>query len=57
MGCGHRVWPFTEVVTFADAEILDLPGGPRIIDVPGHTPGSVAVSVPVVDALFAGQRR
>jgi glyoxylase-like metal-dependent hydrolase (beta-lactamase superfamily II) len=34
--------------------VLDVPGTPRIIHVPGHTPGSVAVHVPTVDALFIG---
>jgi len=41
-------------VTFADGEELDLPGSPRIIHVPGHTPGSVAVHVAAADALFVG---
>lgn len=51
---GLRIPPVREVVTFADGETLDLPGSPRIIHVPGHTPGSVAVHVPAVDALFVG---
>ena len=34
--------------------MLDVPGSPRIIHVPGHTPGSIAVHVPAVDALFIG---
>lgn len=51
---GLRVPPVTEVVTFADGETLDLPGAPRVIHTPGHTPGSVVVSVPSVDALFVG---
>lgn len=51
---GLRIPPVGEVTTFADGEVLDLPGSPRIIHVPGHTPGSVAVHVPVVDALFVG---
>lgn len=51
---GLRIPPVGEVKTFADGEVLDLPGSPRIIHVPGHTPGSVAVHVPVVDALFVG---
>jgi glyoxylase-like metal-dependent hydrolase (beta-lactamase superfamily II) len=34
--------------------VLDVPGSPRIIHLPGHTPGSVAVHVPAVDALFLG---
>src|SRR4030095_9965136 len=51
---GLRIPPVREVVTFADGEVLALPGSPRIIHVPGHTPGSVAVHVPVVNALFVG---
>jgi glyoxylase-like metal-dependent hydrolase (beta-lactamase superfamily II) len=51
---GLRIRPVREVVTFADGAMLDLPGSPRIIHVPGHTPGSVAMHVPAVDALFVG---
>jgi glyoxylase-like metal-dependent hydrolase (beta-lactamase superfamily II) len=51
---GLRIRPVTEVVTFTDGTALDLPGSPRIIHVPGHTPGSVAVHAATVDALFVG---
>jgi glyoxylase-like metal-dependent hydrolase (beta-lactamase superfamily II) len=51
---GLRTRPLREVVTFADGDKLDLPGAPQIIHTPGHTPGSVAVHVPAVDALFVG---
>lgn len=51
---GLRIPPVTEVVTFTGDATLDLPGSPRIIHTPGHTPGSVAVHVPAVDALFVG---
>jgi glyoxylase-like metal-dependent hydrolase (beta-lactamase superfamily II) len=51
---GLRIKPVHEVVTFADGDVLDLPGSPRIIHIPGHTPGSVAVHVPAADALFVG---
>jgi glyoxylase-like metal-dependent hydrolase (beta-lactamase superfamily II) len=51
---GLRIPPVTEVVPFTDGQTLDLPGAPRIVHVPGHTPGSVAVHVPAVDALFVG---
>jgi glyoxylase-like metal-dependent hydrolase (beta-lactamase superfamily II) len=51
---GLRTTWLTEVVTFTDGQILDLPGAPRVIHVPGHTPGSVAIHVPSVDALFVG---
>ncbi|HEY4606504.1 MAG TPA: MBL fold metallo-hydrolase [Acidimicrobiia bacterium] len=51
---GFSIRPVTEVVTFTDGETLDLPGAPRVIHVPGHTPGSVAIHVPEVDAVFVG---
>jgi glyoxylase-like metal-dependent hydrolase (beta-lactamase superfamily II) len=51
---GLRIRPVAEVVTFTDGAILDLPGSPRIIHMPGHTPGSVAVHVPTLDAVFVG---
>ena len=52
---GLRAVPVTEVRTFdADGVTLDVPGAPRVIHLPGHTPGSVAVHVPAVDALFVG---
>jgi glyoxylase-like metal-dependent hydrolase (beta-lactamase superfamily II) len=50
---GLRIPPLTEVVTFTEGT-LDVPGSPRIIHVPGHTPGSVAIHVPAVDAIFMG---
>ena len=51
---GLRPQPATELQTIADGDVLDVPGSPRIIHTPGHTPGSVAVHVPAVDALFLG---
>jgi glyoxylase-like metal-dependent hydrolase (beta-lactamase superfamily II) len=51
---GLRIKPATELKTITDGEVLDVPGSPRIIATPGHTPGSVAVHVPAVDALFLG---
>jgi glyoxylase-like metal-dependent hydrolase (beta-lactamase superfamily II) len=51
---GLRVPPLTEVRTFEDGAVLDLPGSPRIVHIPGHTPGSVAVHVPSVDAVMVG---
>ena len=51
---GLRTTPIAEVVTVRDGDVLDLPGSPRIIGMPGHSPGSVAVHVPVVDAVFVG---
>jgi glyoxylase-like metal-dependent hydrolase (beta-lactamase superfamily II) len=43
-----------ELETVGGDATLDLPGAPRIIAMPGHTPGSVAVHVPLVGALFVG---
>ncbi|MFC8825982.1 MBL fold metallo-hydrolase [Streptomyces sp. NPDC057137] len=37
-----------------DGDVLDLPGNPSIVGMPGHSPGSVAVHVPLVDAVFVG---
>jgi len=51
---GLRIPPLTNAVTFGDGATLDLPGAPRIVHLPGHTPGSVAVHVPAVDAVFMG---
>ena len=51
---GLRIQPATELQTVADNDVLDVPGSPRIIHTPGHTPGSLAVHVPVLDALFPG---
>ncbi|MDT0420854.1 MULTISPECIES: MBL fold metallo-hydrolase [Streptomyces] len=44
----------SEVTEIHDGDVLDLPGSPVIIGMPGHSPGSVAVHVPVADAVFVG---
>lgn len=51
---GLRIPPATDLQTLTDGAVLDVPGSPRIIHTPGHTPGSIAVHVPAVDALFLG---
>jgi glyoxylase-like metal-dependent hydrolase (beta-lactamase superfamily II) len=51
---GLRSRPAGGLQPVDDGQVLDVPGTPRIIHVPGHTPGSVAVHVPAVDALFMG---
>jgi glyoxylase-like metal-dependent hydrolase (beta-lactamase superfamily II) len=43
-----------EVATFGDGATLDVPGSPRVVLVPGHTPGSAALHVPRLGALFVG---
>ena len=51
---GLRTPPLLEVATFGDGATLDVPGSPRVIPVPGHTPGSAALHLPSRDALFVG---
>jgi glyoxylase-like metal-dependent hydrolase (beta-lactamase superfamily II) len=34
--------------------VLDVPGNPRVIEVPGHTPGSVAFHLPAHGAVLTG---
>lgn len=47
--------PHVSVVTeVPDGDVLDLPGAPVVIGMPGHSPGSIAVHVPAVDAVFVG---
>ena len=43
-----------EVSTYGDGATLDVPGSPRVTLVPGHTPGSAALEVGALDALFVG---
>lgn len=51
---GWRAEYLTEVVEVADGDVLDLPGAPRIIGLPGHSPGSIAIHVPLAEAVFVG---
>lgn len=44
----------SEVVEVHDGDVLDLPGAPVVIGLPGHSPGSIAVHVPSADAVFVG---
>ena len=43
-----------EVSTFGDGATLDVPGTPRVILVPGHTPGSAALHFERHDVLCVG---
>jgi glyoxylase-like metal-dependent hydrolase (beta-lactamase superfamily II) len=49
-----RVTPIAEVGTFLDGATLDVPGAPRVVHVPGHTAGSVALHAAARDAVFVG---
>src|SRR5580704_12240648 len=41
-GAGRMI-PIAEVSAFADGEQIDVPGRPRAVHAPGHTPGSAAI--------------
>jgi glyoxylase-like metal-dependent hydrolase (beta-lactamase superfamily II) len=49
-----RIPKIQQVSTFGDGVVLDLPGAPRVIHLPGHTPGSAALHFGGHDALFVG---
>jgi glyoxylase-like metal-dependent hydrolase (beta-lactamase superfamily II) len=49
-----RTAPLAEVATFGDGATLDVPGAPRVIHVPGHSPGSAALHFAGHDALLVG---
>jgi glyoxylase-like metal-dependent hydrolase (beta-lactamase superfamily II) len=51
---GYRTTYLEEVEEVADGDVLPLPGAPVVISMPGHSPGSIAVHVPVADAVFVG---
>jgi glyoxylase-like metal-dependent hydrolase (beta-lactamase superfamily II) len=51
---GLQAQPLADVATFGDGVVLDVPGSPRVIHVPGHTPGSVAYHFAGHGALFVG---
>ncbi|MGQ4513950.1 MBL fold metallo-hydrolase [Streptomyces sp. DW26H14] len=51
---GLRTTYVREVTEVHDGDVLDLPGRPVIVPMPGHSPGSVAVHVPLADAVFVG---
>lgn len=51
---GAKTHYLTEVREVGDGDVLDLPGAPRIVGLPGHSPGSVAVHAPDVRAVFVG---
>lgn len=49
-----RTLPVVEASSFADEEILDVPGRPRVIHMPGHTAGNSAISLEDRGALIVG---
>jgi glyoxylase-like metal-dependent hydrolase (beta-lactamase superfamily II) len=51
---GMKVLPVGEVIGLTGDGPLPLPGNPEIIHIPGHSPGSIAIFVASVKALFVG---
>ena len=51
---GLRTRYVREVTEVAGGDVLDLPGSPVIVAMPGHSPGSIAVHVPLADAVCVG---
>jgi glyoxylase-like metal-dependent hydrolase (beta-lactamase superfamily II) len=49
-----RIPPLTSVEPVEGPAVLPLPGSPVVIPMPGHSPGSIAVHVPNVRAVFVG---
>jgi glyoxylase-like metal-dependent hydrolase (beta-lactamase superfamily II) len=41
-------------VSIADGDVLDVPGGPRVVHTPGHTPGHCAIHFERQGALIVG---
>ena len=44
----------SEVTPVEDGDVLSLPGSPRVISMPGHSPGSIALHFAVADAVCVG---
>ena len=51
---GMRPTKIADVATFAGEDALDVPGRPRIVATPGHSPGHVAFHFPDRGVLIAG---
>jgi glyoxylase-like metal-dependent hydrolase (beta-lactamase superfamily II) len=53
-GGAARTVPVVEASSFRDEEVLDVPGHPRVIHTPGHTPGNAAMSLEDREVLMVG---
>jgi glyoxylase-like metal-dependent hydrolase (beta-lactamase superfamily II) len=49
-----RIPRIKEVSTYGDGATLDVPGAPRVVLLPGHTPGSAALHFAAHDAVCIG---
>jgi glyoxylase-like metal-dependent hydrolase (beta-lactamase superfamily II) len=51
---GPKMTSVAELREFQDGEVLDVPGRPRVIHMPGHTPGHCALFFEGRGAVFTG---
>jgi len=51
---GAKPPKLASVTRYGDGELLDVPGHPRAVHVPGHSPGSCLLHVPAEGAAFLG---
>jgi glyoxylase-like metal-dependent hydrolase (beta-lactamase superfamily II) len=49
-----KVPPVAEARSFEDGEVLDIPGRPRVVHAPGHTPGACALYFESAGLVFTG---
>ncbi len=49
-----RVPPVAEVTTYADGDVLDVPGRPRVVHTPGHSDGHCVIHLEDRGVVFAG---
>ncbi len=55
LGHGLLTQPrITQARTFKDGDVLEVPGRPRVLHVPGHTRGTVAFHLPEAGVLLSG---
>jgi glyoxylase-like metal-dependent hydrolase (beta-lactamase superfamily II) len=53
-GGGLRTPPLGGFATFGDGETLDVPGRPRVVATPGHSPGHCSLHLADRDTVIAG---
>jgi glyoxylase-like metal-dependent hydrolase (beta-lactamase superfamily II) len=51
---GTKILPVHELSEYGDGEVLDVPGRPRVVHAPGHTPGTAALFLEDRRALLSG---
>jgi glyoxylase-like metal-dependent hydrolase (beta-lactamase superfamily II) len=51
---GRSIEGVASVETFGDGVVLDVPGRPRVMHTPGHTPGHCALLLDQREVLFSG---